>query len=562
MTVERFRKRTKEPLSRGTVERLERATARMIRADPRELLRSPKLIWTLVAIAILFRVAQYASNPSIWMDEAFLELNVDHKPASDLLEPLNNRQSAPLGFLLAQKGIVEVLGTSEYALRLLPFACAVASVFIFYAVARRWLDSEGLPVALVLFATTTPLIIYAVQAKQYSGDVAAASAVYLGAIWMHRWPTSALQAAAFGSLAALAVLLSHPAAFVVAAVLITGAFTVNLRRGVRPFAVVTLAASIALAAFVVSYIAVRDQIADVQQALDSGPALGATVAATGDAMAPDRELSVFMPFPPSQSTLKWAGDQSAAITHDSLGSHRVLTGALAIVLIVGGVSLFRRARTATLMLTLPIPLVLIASAMELYPVGGRFLLFLVPALLLILAEGTVAVLREIRGPAALVGILLAAVVLLAPAISAASNVLDPWSRQEMKPLLEHLNDSAREGDGLYVYYASQYAFRYYSERGVLKGSDGKLPWKIIPSPGGTSQFAPTLRSAPPLVVGEYDPAFKRYTAEFQALRGNDRVWVIAPQEEDRLLLRHLDAIGTRRVEVDQKGVSLFLYDLS
>jgi hypothetical protein len=215
------------------------------------------------------------------------------------------------------------------------------------------------------------------------------------------------------------------------------------------------------------------------------------------------------------------------------------------------------------------PLVLAASAMEKYPIGGRFALFLVPSLLLILAEGAVASIRDMRR-GAVVGILLASAVLIPPVVSAGKTVADPWTRQEIKPLLEHLQERQQKGDALYLHYSAQYAFRYYWERGALEQTDDRSArWTFVPLAGGREQYAPVLGSgSPAVVVGKYDPLFRRYVSELERLRGTDRVWVIiadfagSPVDEPRLLVRYLDAIGTRRESLQETGISLFLYDLT
>jgi hypothetical protein len=524
---------------------------------------SPTLIWTLVAVAILLRFVQYLSNPSVWMDEAFIALNIAHQPLFDLWEPLNNLQSAPLGFLFAEKGVVEVIGNNEYALRLIPLASSVASVFLFLAVARRWLGREALVAALALFAMTTPLLIYAAQTKQYSGDVAVALLIYLAAIWAWRTGWSLPRSAAFGAVGAVAVWLSHPAVFVLSAVAVAIAVTPILRREWRSLYAVAVACVPWIVSLAVSYFSSQEQVTRVQEATDSIEPSGASESFAR------QDPGGFMPFPPSPSTVSWLGDKAAEITHDSLGSHRTLTGALAVVALAGLVSLFRRERDAALMLALPIPLVLAASAIEKYPVGGRFLLFLVPSLLLILAEGAVAAVRDMRR-GALLGMLLATVVLVPPAVSAAKNVADPWTRQEMKPMLEHLQERQRKGDALYLHYPAQYAFRYYWERGLLeKAGDESASWAFVPLTGGREQYAPVLGSrSPRVVVGQYDPLFLRYVAEIERLRENDRVWVMivdfagSPDDEPRLLVRYLDSIGTRQESLHEAGISLFLYDLT
>src|SRR4051812_24946792 len=58
--------------------------------------------------------------------------------------------------------------------RLFPQLCAIASVFVFYGVARRLLAPRAMLLALTLFVVSDDLVYYACEIKQYSTEVLAA----------------------------------------------------------------------------------------------------------------------------------------------------------------------------------------------------------------------------------------------------------------------------------------------------------------------------------------------------------------------------------------------------
>ena len=62
-----------------------------------------QLTWLFASLGIVFRVAQYAADRSLWHDEAALALNLIEKPWSGLFGPLSLDQGAPIGFLLVEK---------------------------------------------------------------------------------------------------------------------------------------------------------------------------------------------------------------------------------------------------------------------------------------------------------------------------------------------------------------------------------------------------------------------------------------------------------------------------
>lgn len=89
------------------------------------------LLWLLVGLGILLRLAQYLYNRSLWIDEAALALNIRDRSFSELFYPLDYAQAAPIGFLIVEKLFYQTLGHSEYVLRLFPFLCTGSSPFFF-----------------------------------------------------------------------------------------------------------------------------------------------------------------------------------------------------------------------------------------------------------------------------------------------------------------------------------------------------------------------------------------------------------------------------------------------
>ena len=63
--------------------------------------------------------------------------NLAGKPILDFSEPLTGDQLAPLGFLIAERALMSILGVSRYAARLFPLVCGLISLFLFARLARR-----------------------------------------------------------------------------------------------------------------------------------------------------------------------------------------------------------------------------------------------------------------------------------------------------------------------------------------------------------------------------------------------------------------------------------------
>jgi hypothetical protein len=85
----------------------------------------------VMAAGWLFRLRAYWFNRSLWMDEAALALNLTQASLVELLtKPLQNDQSAPLGFLAATKLLIELVSESEKVLRLLPLGAGLVTVIL------------------------------------------------------------------------------------------------------------------------------------------------------------------------------------------------------------------------------------------------------------------------------------------------------------------------------------------------------------------------------------------------------------------------------------------------
>src|SRR5579883_2362813 len=130
----------------------------------------PLLVGLALVAGVGLRVLAYARNPSLWIDEAMLALNILYRGPAELFEPLDMNQGAPVGFLLAAKACVAGFGGNEFSLRLIPFAASLAGVVLFGVFAYRALPLTAARYAVALFALSPYLAGYAAEFKQYGLD--------------------------------------------------------------------------------------------------------------------------------------------------------------------------------------------------------------------------------------------------------------------------------------------------------------------------------------------------------------------------------------------------------
>jgi hypothetical protein len=480
----------------------------------------PRWYALLVAIGIVMRVAQYLANRSLWIDEAYLALNIIRRDFRGLLLPLDDGQGAPIGFLMAEKLAVTALGPSEYALRLVPLGASIAALVLFARLAERCVSRTAGLIAVALLAIADPLIYYASEAKQYSSDVLCAVVLLrlCLAIGGRDVPSGTLLTL-YGLVGAAAILFSHPAVFVLASSGLWLAW--RFRRDPRTIYGLGGVAAVWAVTFGVVYLVSLRHLA----------------ASTG-LLGYWRDA--FMPLPPrSLKDAMWLPENVLGLLKFPVGLPQY--GVALLVFVVGAATMLR-SRNAVLPVTLlTIALVLLASAAGKYPFSGRFLLFVVPCVLLVVAEGVSAMLFDHAGTATIAGITAAFLLFFQPTVTSIEKLVHPRQHEEIRPLLDYYRAHRRDGDALYVYHGARPAFDFYAER------------------YGITDFIRGIKPRGDL---------ERYASDVAVLRGRGRVWVLFSHvrqsqgiDEERFLLYLLDHVGARRDEQRAVDGALYLYDL-
>jgi hypothetical protein len=471
------------------------------RATAARLLVSPHLHAGLLGVGIALRVARYVSDRSLWLDESYLALNLMNRSYSGLLNTLDFGQGAPPGFLLAEKLALDVLGDSERALRVVPLAAGISSLFLFYGVARRLLTPVAVPLALLVFAVGKPFIVYSAELKQYGIDIAATLAllyVFLRTVERPQFEMrSALILAVSG---AAAVWFSHAAVFVLVGVGAGAVLTMLLRGNRRGLAMLSVPFGVWLLSFFAMYVATLRGIDHVE---------AATRKATTSTGTPFRNLYQLFT---DLDLLHWSTS--------GLAPAMVLLGAAAMWATPRG-----RGRLAVgggLLAAL-----LAANALGKYPLGHRFILFLLPLAVLCLAEGVVTVVRALpRGLGAAFAVLLAGSALLT-VTRATTELIQPPEREEIKPVLAYVGDRWQAGDTLYVFGSSQYALRYYldcSDCPDVVPPRLRAALRVRPDQGQVQRAPALISQSPQIVIGRQKREF--YLADLERLRGRERVWLL------------------------------------
>jgi hypothetical protein len=512
-------------------------------------------LWVIVLLGIALRVAQYLYDRSLWLDEAFLSLNVLDRPFGELLGQLSFNQAAPVGFLLIERADVELFGKSEYALRLFPLACGIASVFLFRRVASVILNRYAVLVALILFSASELLVYYSSEVKQYSTDVAAALVLMVAGLELQSRSLSRRRLLLWVPVGPIAVLFSHSSALVVGAVFVVlVAHDIMTRRWkhLERIAVV-LGAWIISLTFALVY--TRSTISHLLRSYDE----------SNDAVFPNG-LTFFR---------NAAGGLIDALGIPASGWAHASRYPIGVIALIGAVSLARRAPFQFALVAMPTAFVVAAAALRVYPVLTRTILFLLPFVIVVISEGVFVIASRVRKRRALAALGFAVAVCTLPTARAVEHFFHPRQREEMKPVLRHLVDEWQAGDSLYVFYRAQYALRYYLECDCLLASNARERLSrefTFPERAGPAQFAPALLArSQSVLVAQPQRRLSSYLEGMTRFQGKKRVWVLvtAADRVERSLLAYLSCVGRRREAfVQDEGSGLFgfaavyKYDLS
>jgi hypothetical protein len=514
-----------------------------------------------VLLGLALRLVQYAANRSLWFDEAMLALNILHRSAASLTATLDFNQVAPIGFLETEKLATHAFGASELALRLFPLLMGLASVPLFACVALRVLAPAAAAFATFLFACAPGAIYYSSEVKQYSGDVAVGVTLLALAFVLLDPATSRRRRVAAAVVGAVAIPFSTASAFVVGGVAVALVARLFLHRDrVGQAAVAAVGLWLVSAIGLVVFTATR--ASRLEEAIGTGSNL--YLNATGG----------------TGGHLTWARQVASGIWrtagYPDSAPERYLHWPLVGLVLVGLLSLLRRKPVVASMLVLPLAVMAVASALHRYPVFDRTVLFLVPATLLLVAEGACAVVAMARRPAAqyTTAVVLAMLIATAPLAHAAGNAVDPIKHEEVKSALISMRAHWQPGDALFVDESTRFVVRYYLECRCLRAAEqhgSGLAWRFGASPGRDGHAPEPLLSVPPrFVVGALAvPSFDALARQLGPLQGRRRVWILyshlsSPSADGRAIrtvLRELDRRAKRLAGFDGVGVNAYLYDL-
>ena len=388
-------------------------------------------IGAAVAVAAFLRFSGLGV-PSLWLDEILAQLAVAHAASQSWWEWLwgPHAQNGPLWSLVL--GMCRIAGDGEAAARFPSALLGVATVALLgWAGWRATRDPWASAAAAILLAVS-PLHVFTSREALPQAATMFLGVVALGAILLRR-PLAA------GIVVVLMLYSSAGAAAAVAAVFVAALATAGTQADPEPrrrLQVIAVTAMIALQLFLILY-----------RREEAAPS-----AATFEILDP----ALFESLLRGLSTTAMNGE----------GGGRV-AGAMLVLAIVGGASLFRRDRASAAavvsMAAAPIVLVLAVLKLANQPFAIRYVAPALAAWLLLAGCGLAAVGRFAGRRFGPVVTLLLAAVLAASGWEAAR--LEPLQKLDWRTVAELVSSHAREGDVVVAAEGwSEVSLRYYLER--------------------------------------------------------------------------------------------------
>ena len=492
----------------------------------------PFLLGSILLSGIILLVVQYGTMGSLWLDELFIVLNVTTREWNEILRPLAYHQVTPIGFLVATKLGIALLGENEAGLRLFPFACAIASLFLFWRVCARFLEPASRLGAMAIFCWSPTLLWNARNVKQYSGDVMVCLLLVLLALRVQSSRPTVRSVVLTAFAGSFAMLFSQPAVLV-GGMLVAVLCLQRFKRGGSKREIGIVASAWLATAGIVTATSLMLSPLDTREFMRAGWSGRGFLPAGPEALVwlPER-LADLLGF--------FVGRFQADTTEEIL-----VAGFFGVLSAIGLVYLTRRDASKAAILCAPVMAGILASAARILPLSGRVSIYMGP-ILLILAMAAWDQLfalaprrwKKWKGVFVVGSAAVPAAILLL-------FIRFPDRREETRPVLEEVRSYWQSGDEIFVPPSVVPAMRFYGKRlGFEEWHQGK--------PGGRS--------------------LRVQLNELDRLRGRPRVWVVFTHTvpcNQTLMRSYLETIGREIMRIDdpygntgKSAATAFLYDLS
>jgi hypothetical protein len=136
-------------------------------------------------------------------------------------------------------------------------------------------------------------------------------------------------------------------------------------------------------------------------------------------------------------------------------------------LLIGIYTLYKTKAEVLLIILFPIVLTLVASGLEKYPFTERFLLFLTPNFIFLIAIGAAHTYSYLKSYSKIVALSVPLLLVLPTVLTSIKDLVyhqhfGDWKRREMKDIISYLQKNKQRNDYIFLYHTAS-AFNYYNE---------------------------------------------------------------------------------------------------
>jgi hypothetical protein len=493
------------------------------------------IVFSILFAGVLLSILQFVYNRSLWLDEAYLSLNIINKSHFELLKPLDIHQVAPILFLQTEKILSKLIPNSEFGLRLFPLISFSLSLFLFYKTIKAIQQNYyTIMFSLSLFVFNASLIYYSSEVKQYMSDVLVLTSVYYAIL--EKYKNVEYKYYCLGIVGAISMFLSNVAPIIIFTAGCYLLFDIY-RSKKKEILHLTVVSVVWASSFLLYYFLF----------VHNHPAR--------EFMIRDwTEHKAFMPTNPLDiQFLKFLLYKGIMIVYGLFEFGRIGMISLSILILVGIVSLIRKGKTDIIILTVtPLVLHLFLSSLKMYPFDKRLILYTCPCIIVICSFGFDYLANDLFTYLKIERFRLLVIAIPLLMSSYIFHVGFPIKHVEIKKSITFIEQNMYKKDKLYLNYFARFPFQYYQEISFVRMD--------------TNNIVIGKRNRIVFDGNRYVADTIDYSNELSLLSG--RVWFLFTQigDEDEKMKFAINFFGSRGKSMIQefhtKGSDVYLYDIS
>lgn len=402
--------------------------------------KSQWIFISFIVIGIALSILNFMNFRSLWLDEAMVALNIVNKPALELLQPLDHRQVAPIGFLLIEKLFASILGNTDWSMRIFPLISFLISIPLLYQASYKILKNKLFALCNTAFFVTTFIIIsYSSEVKQYIVDVTfaliilCATIIYKENDLKNRWKLYAL-------IGAISIWFSNIAVIILFSCGLYSIYKVHHSIEKKYMHLAKI-----LGIWIISFLVYFKLF------IYDHPTKGTM-------MIYWKNAGAFIPQNIFSLEFYKSVYRKFRILFELFGSEKVYLLLIPIFLL-GVIFLAKKKKDYLYLLIFPLVLHLILSYLHLYPFDTRLILYLYPNLLIITFCGFLFINSLFQNHKQKLLYVLSLFLIMNIFFLFKSGF--PIKKEEIKESMTYINSEFKKGDNIYVYYGAVSAFNFY-----------------------------------------------------------------------------------------------------